>query len=224
MSLQYVVGYQQKLQNFLSVMNPNIDWSKTLNEIITYPIEKLLNKIRSYLWMDKDIDSNNEDEVSENTFIYYQRLLYMLNKELDGKKLYIIGEPKDENDKLIDNDVINNKVLIKLCVLKNLLTFKRIKFEVINECKNIDEGIVFPVCSVMWKTPDKLMECFSNCKIVDDGYYNLYNDEKELEFDILRLMLVELFNNPSYDVTELMKVKYGLMKVDKDRRLSFQSF
>ena len=223
MSFQYIVSYQEQLKTFLSAMNPNINWSKALNEIITFPIEKLLSRIRSHLWTDKD-ELNDEYEVIENTYVYYQRLLCLLESELDGKQIYIIGEPRNNEDKLVDNDVVNNKVSIKFEVLTNLLKFKRVRYVVIHDASELNsidasKSVVFPTCSVMYNKCNEFEQKLSNVRIVDDGYYNLYTDERELEFNVLRLMLVELFNNPAFDIQELLKNKYGMLKVKPELRM-----
>ena len=223
MSFQYIVSYQEQLKTFLSAMNPNINWSKALNEIITFPIEKLLSRIRSHLWTDKD-ELNDEYEVIENTYVYYQRLLCLLENELDGKQIYIIGEPRNNEDKLVDNDVVNNKVSIKFEVLTNLLKFKRVRYVVIHDASELNsidasKSVVFPTCSVMYNKCNEFERKLSNVRVVDDGYYNLYTDERELEFNVLRLMLVELFNNPAFDIQELLKNKYGMLKVKPELRM-----
>ena len=227
MSFQYIVSYQEQLKTFLSAMNPNINWSKALDEIITLPIEKLLSRIRSRLWTDKDVD-NDEYEVIENTYIYYQRLLCLIDDELDDlqqKRVLVIGEPKNESDKLVNNDVVNNKVAIKFEVLTNLLKFKRIPYSVVNSVESELEteaskvNILFPTCSVMYIHSEGFEKLTSQCRVIDDGYYNLYSNERELEFNVLRLMLIELFNNPSFDIHELLKVKYGMLKVESDKRI-----
>lgn len=223
MSFQYIVSYQEQLKTFLSAMNPNINWSKALNEIITFPIEKLLSRIRSHLWTDKD-ELNDEYEVIENTYVYYQRLLCLLESELDGKQIYIIGEPRNNEDKLVDNDVVNNKVSIKFEVLTNLLKFKRVRYVVIHDASELNsidasKSVVFPTCSVMYNKSNEFEQKLSNVRVVDDGYYNLYTDERELEFNVLRLMLVELFNNPAFDIQELLKNKYGMLKVKPELRM-----
>ena len=219
MSFQYILSYRQNLINFLSFMNPNIDWNNTLNEIITYPIHKLLNRIRTYLWRDKDEDSD-EELITENTYTYYMKLLCLIDSSIEGKTIYIIDKPKNESDMLVNNDVINQKVEIKVNVLKNILTFQRKEFKIINDNSTTlnSDCVVFPVCSVMYNKPNELIN--DKVSIVNDGYYNLFSSDQELEFNILRLLIVELYNNPSENIDELLKNKYGMLKVEKNQLIN----
>ena len=149
-NFQYILSYKDELVRFLETINPNITWNNVLNEIMTYPVRKFLNRMKAYVWTDKD-EELDDDKQLQNTYVYYQRLLCMIDDLIheEGKRIIIIDEPKNS---LIDSDVVNNKVMIKADVLKRLLTLMRVKYDVCDNKVSVDSNcIVFPVCSVMYE-------------------------------------------------------------------------
>ena len=219
--LKFVMSYYDELISFMTVINENIKWNEVMNSLIGLPIDKLLTKLKVYLWSDKDLMSSELDLVNRNTYLYYMKWYYKLYEKINESGVVIIGEPTNEE---IINDLINNKMKKKVDVLKNILTFYRIDFIVLNNenVENVKEfmnihknNLLFPTCSISYNKPEELLtQLPKKYELIDDGYYNLYSTPQELEFNLLRLLIVELINDPSIDIEELMKNKYGMMKID----------
>lgn len=222
MSFNYVMSYFDKLVDFMTCINSNVNWNNILNELMNQPIEKIFKRIKTYLWTDKTIESEL-DPITKNTFMYYTKLLYGLYDELFNEKccVVVMDQPMN-NDNMIDNEFIANKMKIKFNVLTELLNFKMINYKVLNYqtkdeiesyVKDYNKIILFPTCSILYKEPNKLIDTFKDVILVDDGYYNIYSSQAEAEFNLFRLLVIELFNDPTIDINELLTKKYGMLYV-----------
>ena len=221
------MSYFGNLVSFMQAINANINWNNVLNELMNRPIEKIFSKLKTYLWSDKDLNvANDLDPVSKRTFLYYTKMLCYLEEKLidDNVGVVIIGEPKTLSINLKQNDVINEKIRIKFKVLKQMLDFKLIDYVVVDnenvsniasELNRYKQLLVFPTCSIMYDKPNEIVDAVGhNIVLVNDGYYNIYNTPAELEFNMIRLLIVELINDPSMEITELLSKKYGMLKYD----------
>ena len=229
MTFKYVMNYFDNLVNFMSGINSNVNWNNVLNEIINMPVDKMFKRIKTYLWTDKN-ESLELDPITKNTFMYYTKLLYDYYDQLIDDKccVLIVSEPNDDNDNLsINNEFIANKMKIKFNVLTELFDFKMIDYKLLNY-STLDELkafvspykkiLIFPTCSILYKEPNKLIDNFNNLSltetvIVNDGYYNLYTTDSDIEFNLFRLMVIEMFNEPTITTNELLTKKYGMLKV-----------
>ena len=221
------MSYFDRLKEFMSSINPNVNWNNVLNETMNKPIEKIFSKLKTYLWTDKELnESTNQDPVNRNTFLYYTRLTCWLESKLldENVAVIVVGEPA-KAQQTRDNDTINEKVKTKLSILTKILTFKLIDFKILND-GNVDSVLeetnrfkrilMFPTCSIMYDKPNELINMFKNVDIVDDGYYNIYNSPAELEFDMIRLLVVELVQDPTLKIDELLSKKYGMLKCESN--------
>ena len=215
------MSYYDELISFMNNVNENVKWNEVMNKLIGLPIDRLLTKLKVYMWSDKDLTTSEYDPVNKNTYLYYTKWYYKLFEKFDESGIVILTEPTNEE---IINDLINNKMKEKTDTLKNILTFYGKDFIVLND-GNVEKvkeymnkhksNLLFPTCSISYYKPENLFSQLPKIyELIDDGYYNLYSTPQELEFNILRLFIIELINNPSIDIETLMKNKYGMMKVD----------
>ena len=231
MSFKYIMSYFDKLVSFMNGINPNVNWNNILNEIINMPINKMYGRIKTYVWTDKN-EINELDPITKNTFMYYTNLFYEFHELLFDSDCYVIvvGPPTDDYKSNIINELINNKMAIKFNVLCQLLNFKMFKFQILNNhtyeelLKNVENYkriLIFPTCSILYSEPNKLVDGFlsvplTKATIVNDGYYNIYSTDADLEFNLFRLSVVELFNDPTLDINELLNKKYGMLKINNN--------
>ena len=215
------MSYHDDLIDFMKGVNENVKWNEVMNKLIGLPIDKLLTKLKVYLWTDKDIMNSEYDPIAQNTYMYYTKLYFKLYDKLKVSGVVLLDIPTKEE---IINDFINNKVKQKIETLKSLLTFYNKDFIVLND-ENIEEvkdymskhknNLLFPTCSISYNKPNELISQLNkNYELIDDGYYNLYSNPQDLEFNLLRLFIVELLNDSAIDVETLMKNKYGMLKVN----------
>lgn len=219
--LKYVMSYYDELVSFMNNVNENVKWNEVMNKLIGLPIDKLLTKLKVYVWSDKDLMTSEYDPVNRNTYLYYMKWYYKLFEKFDESGVVIIDEPMNEE---IINDLINNKMKQKTDALKNMLSFYGKEYMILND-GNVEKvkeymnkhknNLLFPTCSISYNKPEELISQLpKKYELINDGYYNLYSTPQELEFNILRLFIVELINDPSIDVETLMKNKYGMMKIE----------
>ena len=219
MSLKYTNAYYNELLEFMNTINSNVNWSKVLNELLTLPIEKILTKLKVYVWSDKDLASADVDPVVRNTYLYYTKWIYRLFDDLMSDKVgvVIIDKPVDG----IDNDTLNEKMTIKINVLKSLLETQLISYrlsadeDVETYISEHEKVLLFPTGLVLYPNAQDVFNQLMSDKItlIDDGYYNLYSTSAELEFDMFRLLVIELVCNPSANVEELLSNKYGMVQI-----------
>lgn len=220
MTLNFIMSYHDELIEWLQNINNNVNWEIVMKDYANLPIDKLLNKLKVYVWSDKSLNENmSYDPVKRHTYLYYMKWIYKLFDKLTDEKcgVVIMDEPRKEENRLI-NDLMRDKVKMKVGVLKRVLTLMGFKFEIVNDEVKPDLSTYqtvycFPTCSIIYSSPSKFIN--ENWTLVDDGYYNIHTSNQELEFNMFRLLVVELVNNPALEVQELLKNKYGMIKTNR---------
>ena len=210
---QHIQNYREQLINFLYEINGNIDWNDFINKNMTIPPDKLLSKIKSLIWIDKDLLYDNGMQQNANLFSYYTILLNKYYKliSLPDSIIYII-DIAEGNDKIesLDNFIFE-EVKQKLNVLCRLLKLMRIKFELVTSL-NEESKIVIPTCSITYNNPNELFKNFKGLIIVDN-YYNIYKHEEDKELNFFKLSIIQLSKNSEIKISEIINQKYGFLKL-----------
>lgn len=210
---QHIQSYRNELIDFLYETNGNIDWNDFINKNMTLSPDKLLSKIKSLVWIDKDIEYDNGMQQNIKLFSYYTSLLNKYYKLISQPNviLYII-DIAEGNDKIKSLDeFIFDQIKQKLNVLCRLLKIMKINFKLVT---SLDENakIVIPTCSITYNNPNDLLKSFSGIIIVDN-YYNIYRHEEEKELNFFKLSIIQLSKNPEIKISEIIHQKYGFLKL-----------
>ena len=228
MSFKYTASYYDKLISFMNNINNNINWSEALKDIITLPVNKFF---KTYLWTDKDITAESMDPVVKNTYMYYMRWFYKLYDLLFDQNCGIVIIAGSDNQSM--SDALLNKLKIKTNVLTSILSSYQLDFTMFTG-QNFDQIqhyassykrlLLFPVSTLAYNAPNAILShivsaCSCKVDIIDDGYYNTYSSAQELEFNLIRLLIIELVNDPAIPTDELLKNKYGMLKIEPSQQL-----
>lgn len=207
---QHIQSYRKELVDFLYGINGNIDWNDFINKNMSIPSEKLLSKIKSLIWVDKDLEYDNGMQQNIKLFSYYTILLNKYYKvlSLPDVTVYILNVPDDKISPL--DDFIVDEIKKKLSVLCRLLGLMNIKYQLVTSINN-DAKIVIPTASITYKNPNKLFTSFSGILIVDN-YYNIYNREEDIELNTFKLSIIQLYKNTEINISEILNQKYGFLK------------
>lgn len=210
---QHIQQYREQLINFLYEINGNIDWNDFINKNMSIPPNKLLSKIKSLIWIDKDLSYDNGMQQNIKLFSYYTSLLNKYYKiiTLPDITVYIINVAEGNDKSTSLDDFIIDEVKQKLNVLCRLLKLMRIKFELVTSL-NKDSKIVIPTCSITYNNPNELLKSFSGIMIIDN-YYNIYKHEEDKELNFFKLSITQLSKNPEIKIPEIMDQKYGFLKL-----------
>lgn len=238
---QYIQNYKDKLINYLTGINENIDWSDFINTNMALPREKFLNKIKSLVWVDKDIEYDNGTKENSNLFLYYTTLLnkyYPLfqspnNSSETEAQIYILDIAEGENRISPLDDFIIDEIRNKLNVLCRLLSSMRIKYKLVSE---LDENakLVIPTGSITYENPNLILNpngsngnsnlnnstsshsshsSHPSYLLVADDFYNIYTQDDETEFNFLKLSIFQLTKNKEITMSEILNQRYGLIKL-----------
>lgn len=230
---QHIQNYKDKLINYLTGINENIDWSDFINTNMTLPREKFLNKIKSLVWVDKDIEYDNGTKENSNLFLYYTTLLnkyYSLfqspkNLSETETQIYILDIAEGENRISPLDDFIIDEIRNKLNVLCRLLSSMRIKYKLVNK---LDENakLIIPTGSITYENPNLILNSNSSNSnshsshsshsshlLVADDFYNIYTQDDETEFNFLKLSIFQLTKNKEITMSEILNQRYGLIKL-----------
>lgn len=195
---------KMNLVTYLTSINENINWVEFLNKYGTYDDAKILKRIRSLTWIDKDYEYMDTTS-NMNYFEYYTNLINKFMPVLK-QKVYILL-PNNEND-LIDEFI--DELNLKVKVLHRLFDIYGIEYEDIDKV-NGNEKIIIPTGSIAFKEPSKMFSGFSGL-IIPDDYYNIcFNESDELLNKII--LTIESMRKSNLDVDELMKKNYGMLKL-----------
>lgn len=213
---QHIQQYDKQIIDFLYEMNENIDWNDFIHKYMTLPDEKILNRIKSLIWVDKDLEYDTNLQQNSKLFLYYTNLLnkYYPIIHTPGITVYIIDFPKNEEDGANVDEFIKDEIRSKLNVLCRILTHMNIQYELINSPVNPDSKIVIPTSSIMYKEPNELFKSFTGI-MVADNYYNIYLNEYERELNFFKLSIIQLSKNTEITIPEILKQTYGFLKLKK---------
>lgn len=227
---QHIQNYKDKLINYLTGINENIDWSNFINTNMTLPREKFLNKIKSLVWVDKDIEYDNGTKENSNLFLYYTTLLnkyYPLfqspsNSSDMETQIYILDIAEGENRINPLDDFIIDEIRNKLNVLCRLLSSMRIKYKLVNKLDK-NAKLIIPTGSITYENPNLILNSNSNSNsndvstplhlLVADDFYNIYTQDDEIEFNFLKLSIFQLTKNKEITMSEILNQRYGLIKL-----------
>ena len=207
---QHIQSYRKELIDFLYGINGNINWDDFINKNMSISSEKLLSKIKSLIWVDKDLEYDNGMQQNVKLFSYYTSLLnkYYRILSLPSVVVYILNIPDDKISPL--DDFIVNEIKQKLSVLCRLLGLMNIKYQLVTSI-NDDAKIVIPTASITYKNPNELFKSFSGILVVDN-YYNIYKREEDIELNIFKLSIMQLYKNTEIHISEILNQKYGFLK------------
>lgn len=210
---QHIQSYRNELIDFLYETNGNIDWNDFINKNMTLSPDKLLSKIKSLVWIDKDLAYDNGMQQNMKLFSYYTSLLNKYYSLISRPESVIhilnVAEGNDKSELL--DEFIFEEVKRKLNVLCRLLKLMRVKFELVTSL-NKDSKIVIPTCSITYNNPNELFKNFNGIMIVDN-YYNIYKHEEDKELNFFKLSIIQLSKNPEIKVSEIIDQKYGFLKL-----------
>ena len=213
--LQHAQQYNKQLINFLYGMNENIDWFDFINKNISLPDEKLLNRVKSLIWVDKDLDYETNLQQNGNLFLYYTNLLNKYYPIIHQQDVVvdILDFPKNDEEKSNVDEFISNEIHNKLNVLCRLLSHMNIQFKLTTSI-DANSKIVIPTASIMYKQPDELFKSFNGI-MVADNYYNIYLNEFEKELNFFKLSVIQLSKNSEISISEILNQSYGFLKLRK---------
>ena len=210
---QHIQQYRTEIINFLTEINGNIDWNDFINKNMSYPDDKILNKIKSLIWVDKDIDYDTGMYYNINLYTYYTNLInkYYPILSQPGIEVQILDFATD--DKANVDEYIINELRKRLSVLTHIFTYMRIPFKLTTSI-NPNAKLVFPTCSITYTEPNKLFNSFSGIMAVDD-FYNIYVNEYEKELNFFKLSILQLSKNSEISIPDILQQKYGFLKLKK---------
>lgn len=195
-------------------MNENINWDDFINKNMSLPDEKILNRIKSLIWVDKDLAYDTNLQQNANLFAYYTNLLnkyYPLLHQSD-MVVYILAPPSSPNDECSNIDeFIRDEIESKLNVLCRLLSHMNITYKLTTTITS-DMKLVIPTCSIAYKHPDELFKSFTGI-MVADNYYNIYLNDYEKELNFFKLSIIQLSKNTEITIPEILKQTYGFLKL-----------
>lgn len=197
------------LVKYLSSINENINWSEFLNKYGTLDDERILKRIRSLIWIDKNLDHN---ETSLNS-TYFQHYTILINKFITlfkKDKIYILNpDPENSND-IIDEFLF--EINQKINVIHRLLNIYNIKYEDITSISG-EEKIIIPTGSITFANPTKLFNKFKGL-IIPDSFNNICFSEKD---EILNnvILRIESMRKSNIDEKTLIAKKYGMLKINQ---------
>ena len=88
--LTHVQYYRKELIKYLFSINSNIDWDDFINTYMTVEPRKLLHKIKSLIWIDKDLSYDNGMQRNKQLFSYSTNLLNKYYPILRNECVYIL--------------------------------------------------------------------------------------------------------------------------------------
>lgn len=210
---QHIQSYRTDLINFLYEINGNIDWNDFINKNMALPSNKLLSKIKSLVWIDKNLDYDNGMQQNLKLFSYYTNLLnkyYPLISKPESI-IYILNVANEDQKIHPLDDFIYEEVRQKLNVLCRLLKIMRVNFKLVT---SLDQNmkIVIPTCSITYNNPNELFKNFNGIMIVDN-FYNIYTREEDKELNYFKLSIIQLSKNSEIKISEITDQKYGFLKL-----------
>ena len=228
--LTHVQYYRKELIKYLFSINSNIDWDDFINTYMTVEPRKLLHKIKSLIWIDKDLSYDNGMQRNKQLFAYYTNLLNKYYPILRNECVYILDVNEGDNTTVnsnVDgnsNDVVNsnvdqfiiNEIKAKINVLVRLLSIMTIKYKLISSSTlsqtNMSEiKILIPTGSITYSNPNSILDSFSGIMIVDN-YFNIYNNEMDIELNFFKLSIYQLSKNTDITTESIINQKYGFLK------------
>lgn len=207
---QHIQSYRKELVDFLYGINGNINWDDFINKNMSISSEKLLSKIKSLIWVDKDLEYDNGMQQNVKLFSYYTSLLnkYYRILSLPEVVVYVLNISDDKISPL--DDFIVNEIKQKLSVLCRLLGLMNIKYQLVTSI-NDDAKIVIPTASITYKNPNELFKSFSGILVVDN-YYNIYKRTEDIELNMFKLSIIQLYKNTEINISEILNQKYGFLE------------
>lgn len=226
--LTHVQYYRKELIKYLFSINSNIDWDDFINTYMTVEPRKLLHKIKSLIWIDKDLSYDNGMQRNKQLFAHYTNLLNKYYPVLRNECVYILdvndGGNCNSNVDGNSNDVVNsnvdqfiiNEIKAKINVLVRLLSIMTIKYKLISSSTlsqtNMSEiKILIPTGSITYPNPNAILDSFSGIMIVDN-YFNIYNNEMDIELNFFKLSIHQLSKNIDITTESIINQKYGFLK------------
>lgn len=228
--LTHVQYYRKELIKYLFSINSNIDWDDFINTYMTVEPRKLLHKIKSLIWIDKDLSYDNGMQRNKQLFAYYTNLLNKYYPILHNECVYILDVNGGDNvtvNSSVDvnsNDDVNsnvdqfiiNEIKAKINVLVRLLSIMTIKYKLISSSTlsqtNMSEiKILIPTGSITYSNPNAILDSFSGIMIVDN-YFNIYNNEMDIELNFFKLSIYQLSKNTDITTESIINQKYGFLK------------
>lgn len=204
----HIQSYINELIKYLYTVNGNVDWHSFINKYMSADIKILLTKIKSLIWVDKELSYDNGMQENMKLFMYYTKLLNKYQPLFDTDKLtlYILDVNSNNN---ID-DFIVNIVKNKINVLCRLLDVMNIKYELINKIQS-SYDLVIPTGSITYNEPTEMFKNFNGILIADD-LYNIYQSEEQKELNFFKLSILQLSKNGSITIDEILNQQYGFLK------------
>ena len=204
----HIQSYINELIKYLYTVNGNIDWHSFINKYMTADVKTLLTKIKSLIWVDKELSYDNGMQENMKLFMYYTKLLNKYQPLFDTDKLtlYIL----DINSNINIDEFIVNIVKNKINVLCRLLNVMNIKYELIDNIKS-SYDLVIPTGSITYNDPTEMFKNFNGILIADD-LYNIYQSEEQKELNFFKLSILQLSKNGSISIDEILNQRYGFLK------------
>ena len=210
---QHMQQYRKQLVNYLLEMNQNIDWDSFINKNMALEPERMLNKIKSLIWVDKNLDYDNNQHHNLKLFNHYTSLLSKYTSILynENYKLYILDvAPDDKLCSPLDDFIITN-IRAKINILTRMLKLMSINFTLIKSSIPSDAKIVIPTGSITYKNPNELFASFNGFMIADN-YNNFFINESDNELNYFKLSVFQLSKNPDISISEILQQQYGFLK------------
>lgn len=184
----------------LEAKNPNIDWISFLNEHISRDERYLMKRIKSLLWVDKQLDYEQKYN-NEHWFRYYTHLLNKYNDELHDR-VCVLDIPDTTTNGL---DILTSIISDKLNVLQRMLCMLGVDYKLVKSYDDTD-SVLIPTASVLYSS----YECESTC-VIPDGFCNICfeeDDPRSYRFKIM-IDLMSIFQDISID--DLLQCEYGIL-------------
>ena len=209
---QHIQSYKNELVSFLTSMNENIDWETFVNTNMSLDPEKLIGKLKSLLWIDKNLSYDKGLQNNLKNFTRYTTLIHKYWSVLFAESTIHIIDISDDTAQSLSEFIIE-EVKDRISVLCRLFDIMNIKYELIKSVPN-DSKILIPTGSITYKNPNSLLTNFKGLMLIDD-FYNIYENENENELNYFKLTILQLTKNVDITIPELLSQQYGFLKFTK---------
>lgn len=193
-----------EVTKFLIGIQPNVDWNEFFNKHIGKTNEQILSRIRALLWVDKNLDYENE-LLNTRFFEYYTKLLFK-TPDIEDYDICIMKL----NDKSTLDNYFNKIIAHKIDVLTKLLSLRGLKYRLVEPTEKCS-GIMFPTGSLSYDETTLHQNNFIGI-MLDDGFHNIYIDDNEKKINNIKLLITSLIKT-QLTIQEILQQNFGLLNL-----------
>lgn len=215
---EHLPQIKTKLIDYMLTVNENINWEDFFNQNGTLSDTRILRRIRSLVWVDKDLEYDNGMSITPKYFKYYMSLLYKFLPKITNYPIYIIQPKQNGGGSIIDEFV--REIETKYSILCRILSLMRKEYVIIKD-EDITKGsvdisninVLLPIGSLTYKQEE--MDIFKTFDrlVIADSYDNLcFNEEDRILNNII--LNVKALILSADDVSEIINTNYTMFTIN----------